>query len=92
MPVLFSLFGALGCSTGSLTVEPVLVANRPEPAAPADSRWPEPTVVERGSMLFPPQAAARPVLAGARPDEIEIALSWNAIDGHDLHCLKPNGS
>jgi hypothetical protein len=91
-PALFSLFGALGCLAGALAAEPVLVAGSPEPAAPADPRGPEPTAVAGGSMLFPPQVAARLDLAGARPGAIEIALSWNSIDDLDLHCLEPNAS
>jgi hypothetical protein len=91
-PALFSLFGALGCLAGALAAEPVLLANRPEPAAPAHPRGPELNAVPGGSMLFPPQVAERLNLAGARPGAIEIALSWNSIDDLDLHCLEPIGS
>lgn len=82
-PILFGIFGALGCSAGWLLGEPLLLVIKPKADQTGDT---QPAV-----LVFSREFNRRLEREGAKSGDIQLSLMWNNVNDLDLHCVDPRG-
>lgn len=83
-PILFGVFGALGCLGGGILGEPLLLLLR-FPSQGSDSAAIAPVLV------FNTEFNRRLEREGAKSGDVQLSLMWNNYNDLDLHCIDPRG-
>lgn len=81
-PLLFGLYGAVGCSAGWLLGELLLWALKP-PRSAGSSVAP--------SLVFSEELSRRLQRERAQTGDVQLSLMWNNYNDLDLHCVDPTG-